>query len=59
MSGVARPSTWGSGGITSPDHGGHWNGNFNDRSSNDGEIRGETVCVVPHDKCGLVIGKGM
>lgn len=57
-SGTGR-SAWGNAGGVSPDQGGHWNGHFAERSNSDGEARGETICIVPADKCGLVIGKGI
>ena len=50
---------WGNVGGGSPDQGGHWNGHFAERSASDGETRAETICIVPADKCGLVIGKGI
>lgn len=58
VSGTGR-SAWGNAGGVSPDQGGHWNGHFAERSASDGEARGETICIVPADKCGLVIGKGI
>lgn len=58
VTGGGGRSSWGNAAGGSPDHGGHWNGHFAERANSDGDARGETICIVPADKCGLVIGKG-